>query len=169
VDWRRAAIRRKTNLGVQMSTVMPSTGGLYLVVGYDGADPAVRALDTAAALLRGREGSIEVLYIAQLTSAEMLSADAIGEMDDTFDEIARDLHVQAAGQLRGREERWTFARGQGLVTDILIEAAGKTRDAHPEDNVAIVVGSSSQARHRLVGSAAVSLARRAPVPLLLVP
>ena len=51
----------------------------------------------------------------------------------------------------------------------LIEAAEKTRDAHPGDNVAIVVGSSSQAMHRIVGSVAVSLARHAPVPLLIVP
>jgi nucleotide-binding universal stress UspA family protein len=152
-----------------MNTVTPSTGDLYLVVGYNGAAPAVRALDTAAALLRGREGGIDVLYIAQLTSAEMMSADAIGEMEDTFDEIARDLHAQAAEQLRGHEERWTFARGQGLVADLLIETAEKIRDVHPDDNVAIVVGSSSQARHRLVGSIAVTLARHAPVPLLLVP
>jgi nucleotide-binding universal stress UspA family protein len=152
-----------------MNTVMPATGNLYLVVGYDGSAPAVRALDSAAALLRGREGSIEVLYVAQLTSAEMLSAGAIAEMEDTFDQIARDLHAQAAGQLDGREERWTFGRGQGLVTDILLEAAEKTHGAHPGDNVAIVVGSSSQARHRLVGSVTVSLARRAPVPLLIVP
>jgi nucleotide-binding universal stress UspA family protein len=152
-----------------MNPVIPSSGNLYLIIGYDGSAPATRALDTAAALLRGREGSIEVLYVAQLTSAEMMSADAVAEMEDTFDQIARDLHAQATEQLRGREERWTFARGQGMVTDLLIEAAEKTRGAHPADNVAIVVGSSSQARHRLVGSAAVSLARRASVPLLIVP
>jgi nucleotide-binding universal stress UspA family protein len=152
-----------------MNTVLPSAGNLYLVVGYDGADPAVRALNTAAALLRGREGSIEVLYAAQMNSAAELSADAIGEMEDAFDEIARDLHAQAAAQLRGHEERWTFGRGQGIVTDVLIAAAEKLHGAHPDDNVAIVVGSSSKARRRLVGSVAVSLARHAPVPLLLVP
>jgi nucleotide-binding universal stress UspA family protein len=35
--------------------------------------------------------------------------------------------------------------------------------------VSIVVGSSSQAAHRLVGSMAVSLARRSPVPVVIVP
>jgi len=35
--------------------------------------------------------------------------------------------------------------------------------------VAIVVGSSSQGIHRVVGSVAVSLARRSQVPLVIVP
>jgi nucleotide-binding universal stress UspA family protein len=33
----------------------------------------------------------------------------------------------------------------------------------------IVVGSSSQAMHRVVGSVAVTLARHSPVPLIIVP
>ena len=152
-----------------MNTVMPSTGNLYLVVGYDGSAPAIRALDAAAALLRGRTGSINVVYVAHLTTAEMMSADAIAEMEVSFSEIARELQAQAGEQLRGREERWEFEEGQGLITDVLIKAAEKLRDAHPGDNVAIVVGSSSQAMHRMVGSVAVSLARHAPVPLVIVP
>jgi nucleotide-binding universal stress UspA family protein len=93
-------------------------------------------------------------------------------METTFDEITRDLQTQASDQLRGREERWRFERGQDMLTDItgvLIGAAERIRDAHPGDNVAIVVGSSSQARHRVVGSVAVSLARHAPVPIVIVP
>jgi len=152
-----------------MNTVMPSTGNLYLVVGYDGSAPAIRALDAAAALLRGRTGSINVVYVAHLSTAEMMSADAIAEMEVSFSEIARELQAQAGEQLRGREERWEFEEGLGLITDVLIKAAEKLRDAHPGDNVAIVVGSSSQAMHRMVGSVAVSLARHAPVPLVIVP
>ena len=69
-------------------------------------------------------------------------------------------------------EYYRFERGQDMITDIadaLIGAAKRVRDAHPSDNVAIVIGSSSQAMHRMVGSVAVSLARRAPVPLVIVP
>jgi nucleotide-binding universal stress UspA family protein len=155
-----------------MNTAMPSTGNLYLVVGYDGSAPATRALDAAAALLRGRDGSIDVVYVPHLPAVDMLSADAVAGMETTFDEVARDVHAQATEQLRGREERWQFERGQDMLTDIpdlLVRVAEKARDAHPGDNVAIVVGSSSQARHRVVGSVAVSLARRSPVPLVIVP
>jgi nucleotide-binding universal stress UspA family protein len=110
-----------------------------------------------------------VLYVAHLPSMDMLSADAVAEMEANFDDIARELHDQASEQLRGREERWEFARRQGLITEELIAAATGLRDAHPGDTVVIVVGSSSHAMHRMVGSVAVGLARRSPVPLVVVP
>ena len=155
-----------------MNTAMPSTGNLHLIVGYDGSAPAARALDSAAALLRGREGGIDVVYVPHLPAMDMLSADAVAGMETTFDEITRDLQAQASEQLRGREERWQFERGLDMLSDVagvLVRVAEKVRDAHPGDNVAIVVGSSSQARHRLVGSVAVSLARHSPVPIVIVP
>jgi nucleotide-binding universal stress UspA family protein len=155
-----------------MNTAMPTSGDLYLVVGYDGSEPATRALDGAIRLLRGREGSIDVVYVPHLPSVDMMSAGAVAGMEDALDEISADLQKQATEQLRGREERWRFERVPNMITDIpdaLIAVARKLTDEHPGDNVAIVVGSSSQARHRLVGSVAVSLARHAPVPLVIVP
>ena len=152
-----------------MNTVLPSSGELRLVVGYDGSAPAVRALDAAVNLLRGREGGIEVVYVAHLTATEMMSADAIAEMENIFDDMERDLRAQADEQLRGREERWTFARRQGLIAEQLVAAAAAIVKGNPADTVVIVVGSSSQASHRMVGSVAVSLARHAQVPLVIVP
>jgi nucleotide-binding universal stress UspA family protein len=152
-----------------MNTVPPAAGKLHLVVGYDGSAPAVRALDAAVSLLRDRDGSIEVVYVAHLTATEMMSADAIAEMKEIFEEMARDLRAQADEQLRGREERWTFERRQGLIAEQLVAAAASIVKARPGDTVAIVAGSSSQAAHRMVGSVAVSLARHAPVPLVIVP
>jgi nucleotide-binding universal stress UspA family protein len=152
-----------------MNTVLPSSGELRLVVGYDGSAPAVRALDAAVNLLRGREGGIEVVYVAHLTATEMMSADAIAEMENIFDDMERDLRAQADEQLRGREERWTFARRQGLIAEQLVAAAASVVKDNPGDTVVIVVGSSSQASHRMVGSVAVSLARHAQVPLVIVP
>ena len=152
-----------------MNTPVAANGNIYLVVGYDGSPPSSRALDAAARLLQGRSGSIDVVYVAHLPAVDMLSAGAIAEMDVSFDEIERDLRASASKQLEGREERWRFERGQGIITDQLLAAATNLRDKHPGDNVAIVVGSSSQAAHRLVGSVAVSLARRSPVPVVIVP
>jgi nucleotide-binding universal stress UspA family protein len=152
-----------------MNTPTPSTGDLYLVVGYDGSPPSGRALDAAIRLLQGRSGSIDVVYVAHLSTVDMMSASAIAEMEVSFDEIERDLHASASKQLEGREERWRFERGQGTITDQLLAAATKLREEHPGDTVAIVVGSSSQAAHRLVGSVTVSLARRSPVPVVIVP
>jgi len=147
----------------------PSAGFLDIVVGYDGSPPATRALDAAVRLLQGRPGCIDVVWVAHLSSTVRLSAGAVVEMEDTFDELEPELRAQAAGQLRGRGADWEFERRQGLIPDELIAVAAGIRDARPRQNVVIVIGSSSHATHRMVGSVAVSLARRSPVPLVIVP
>jgi len=152
-----------------MNTATPPAGNLFLVVGYDGSPPAIRALDAAIGLLQGRAGRIDVVYVAHLPSMDMLSPGAVAEMEASFDEIERDLRTTAAEQLRGLEEGWGFERRQGMIADQLIAAAKDARDDHPGDRVIIVAGSSSHATHRLVGSVAVSLARHSPVPLVIVP
>ena len=152
-----------------MTTVPPPTGFLHLVDGYDGSPPASRALDAAVRLLQGRTGRIEVVYVAHLSSLVTLSAGAIAEMEEDFDEIGQELRAQAAEQLRASGAAWEFERRQGIIADELIAAATAIRDAHPGENVAIMVGSSSHATHRVVGSVAVGLARHSPVPLIIVP
>jgi nucleotide-binding universal stress UspA family protein len=152
-----------------MTTVPPPTGFLRLVFGYDGSPPASRALDAAVRLLQGRSGRIEVVYVAHLSSLVMLSPGAIAEMEQDFDEIEQELRAQAAEQLRASGAAWEFERRQGIIADELIAAATAIRDAHPGENVAIVIGSSSHATHRVVGSAAVGLARHSPEPLIIVP
>lgn len=56
-----------------------------------------------------------------------------------------------------------------MIVDELIAAANDLLDTPTNANVVIVVGSSSQAMHRVVGSVAVTLARHSPVPLVIVP
>jgi nucleotide-binding universal stress UspA family protein len=63
-----------------------------------------------------------------------------------------------------RQESWGFQRRQGMIVDRLIAVVNDIRDAHANDIVVIVVGSSSEAMHRAVGSIAVSLARHSPGP-----
>jgi nucleotide-binding universal stress UspA family protein len=152
-----------------MSTTTPPTADLHVVVGYDGSPPANRALDAAVGLLRGRTGRIELVYVAHLSSTAMLSAGAVAEIEAGFDQIEQELRTAAEERLRDRQEAWGFQRRQGMIVDHLIAVANDIRDAHPGDIVVIVVGSSSEAMHRAVGSVAVSLARHAPVPLVIVP
>ena len=152
-----------------MTTALPPTEFVHLVVGYDGSPPASRALDAAVRLLQGRAGRIEVVYVAHLSSLVMLSAGAIGQMEEDFDEVEQELRAEAAGQLRASGAAWEFGRRQGLIAGELIAAATAIRDAHPGETVAIVVGSSSHATHRVVGSVAIGLARHSPVPLIIVP
>lgn len=139
------------------------------MVGYDGSPPARRALDAAVRLLQGRQGRIEVVYIAHMPSMAALSAGAVAELESGFDDVEQELRGMAAEQLQGREDRWGFQRRQGQIADELLAAAHDMGAAHPDATVAIVVGSSSLVTHRVVGSVTVSLARHAPVPLVIVP
>jgi nucleotide-binding universal stress UspA family protein len=104
-----------------------------------------------------------------MPSMAALSPGAVAEMETDFDEVEEDLRTMAAEQLRGRDESWGFERRQGMIAEELIAAARDLGAAHPQATIVIVVGSSSQVAHRVVGSAAVSLARHSPVPLIVVP
>jgi nucleotide-binding universal stress UspA family protein len=148
---------------------MPPARDLRLVVGFDGSPPAIRALDAAVNLLQGRTGRIEVVYVAHLPSMAALSADAVSELDTTFDDIEQELRTMVAEQLRDRVESWGFERRQGLIAEELILVAKGLVAAHPDATIVIVVGSSSLVAHRIIGSAAVGLARHSPVPLVVVP
>jgi nucleotide-binding universal stress UspA family protein len=152
-----------------VSTVTPPATDLRLVVGFDGSPPATRALDAAVNLLRGRTGRIDVVYVAHMPSMASLSADAVTELEQDFDDVEQELRTLVGERLRDHEVSWDFERRQGLIAEDLIAAANDLRAAHPQATVVIVVGSSSQVMHRVVGSVAVSLARHSPVPLIVVP
>jgi nucleotide-binding universal stress UspA family protein len=152
-----------------MSIPTPPAKDLRFVVGYDGSPPASRALDAAVNLLQGRTGRIEVVYVAHLSSLAALSPGAVAELESDFDDIEQELRTMAAEQLREREQGWEFQRRQGLIAEELLAAASELGAADPDATVVIVVGSSSSVAHRVIGSAAVSLARHSPVPLVVVP
>jgi nucleotide-binding universal stress UspA family protein len=152
-----------------MDNTTQSAGDLHLIVGYDGSPPAIRALDTAVRLLRGRTGLIDVVYVGHVPSVDMLSAGAVVEIEQDFTEIAEDLRKQAGAQLAEHGVTWDFQQRQGLVGQELLAVADAVSDAHPGDTVVVVVGSSSHVAHRVIGSVAVALARHSPVPLVIVP
>jgi nucleotide-binding universal stress UspA family protein len=153
----------------QASMDQPPPPRLQLVVGYDGSPPASRALDGAVRLLQGRQGSIDVVYVAHLAAIDMLSADAIVQVEADFDDIEKELRASAAAQLDNHGVAWTFQRRQGAIPEQLIAATSAIQKAHPGDTAVIAVGSSSHASHRVMGSVAVSLARHCPVPVVIVP
>jgi nucleotide-binding universal stress UspA family protein len=153
----------------QGSADQAPAANVHTVVGYDGSPPASRALDAAVRLMQGRKGSIEVVYVAHLAAIDMLSADAIVQVEADFDDIEKELRASAAAQLNGSGAAWTFHRRQGVVPEQLVEATSAILEAHPGDTVVIVVGSSSHVGHRVMGSVAVSLARHCPVPVVIVP
>ena len=145
----------------------------HLVVGFDDSPPAQRALDAAVRLLSVRPGRITVVWVAHLTRTVEMSADAVAIVESDFNSVAGELRSAAAQRLAGNGQAspvpWDFQWRQGPIAQELIAVAEAAHAARPGDVVAIVVGSSSSAMHRMVGSAAVNLARHSPVPLIIVP
>lgn len=152
-----------------MNAEPPRPSSVRIVVGYDGSPPADRALDAAVRLMEGRTGGITAVYVAHLSSTAMLSADAIAELENDFDQVEKELLTAVGERLRGRVDDWNFERRQGQIAHELVAATEDIHAAHPDDIVVIVVGSSSSAVHRMVGSVPVTLARHSPVPLVIVP
>ena len=153
-----------------MNTETPAVRELHLVVGFDGSPPALRALDTSVRLLAVRPpGRITVVWVAHLSGEVSLSADAVAIVENDFDQIARELRTAAAERLADSGLPWDFRWRQGLIARELTAAAKEVQAARPDDVVVILVGSSSSAMHRIIGSVAVQLAHHAPVPVTIVP
>ena len=110
-----------------------------------------------------------MVWVAHLASTVELSADAVAIVESDFDEVARELRTAAAERLGSSGLSWDFQRRQGPIARELIAVAESVHAARPGDVVAVIVGSSSSAMHRVVGSVAVNLARHSPVPVTIVP
>jgi nucleotide-binding universal stress UspA family protein len=153
-----------------MSAENPPLRELHLIVGYDGSPPAVRALDTAARMLSARPpGRITVVWVAHLSASVELSADATAIVEHDFDKVAAELRAEVGKRLDGPGLTWDFRWRQGPIAHELVAAAESVQAAEPDDVVVILVGSSSSAMHRIVGSIAVTLAHHSPVPVTIVP
>jgi nucleotide-binding universal stress UspA family protein len=123
------------------------------------------AVDAAVRLLQGRAGCIDVVWVAHLSNTVRLSADVMVEMEAHVTSWSRSFAPRRPGSCAARE----LERRHGIIADKLIAVAAGLRDARPRQSVVIVIGNSSHATHCMIGSVAVSLARHAPVPLVIVP
>ena len=157
-------------MSTETPSAPPAVREVHLVVGFDGSPPAVRALDTSARLLEVRPpGRITVVWVAHLSGEVSLSADAVAIVENDFDQVAQELRTAAAERLDGSGLAWDFRWRQGPIAHELTATAQEIQAARPGDVVVILVGSSSSAMHRMVGSVAVQLAHHSPVPVTIVP
>jgi nucleotide-binding universal stress UspA family protein len=143
---------------------------VVLVVGFDGSEPAQRALDAAAQLLRDREGMLEVVYVAQDPAG---SASPTG-FETSPSTPARDVESRLAHEVRDRldttDPSWHFQRRQGAVASELLDAADELRRQHGLDTtVVLVVGGSSNQHLHVAGSVSSNLAQVDRFPLVVVP
>jgi len=141
---------------------------VVLVVGFDGSEPAKRALDAAAELLRGREGRLEVVYVAQDPAAST-SSERVDTSAPAADLQSRLAH-EVRAQLDTTDPSWHFQRRDGAVAHELLDAAEELRRQRgPDATIALVVGGASSRHLHVAGSVPSSLAEVDRFPLVVVP
>ena len=143
---------------------------LAVVVGYDGSEPARHALDLAADLLRAREGTLEVVYVAHLPAGAALSGRGVAEILRAHDEQATLLAEEVRHRLLGEDHPWHFQRRDGRVGAELMAVATDLHGRYGDTaEVVIVVGGSAHRYHRLAGSVGSSVVRSDRFPVMVVP
>ena len=139
---------------------------LVLVVGYEGSDPARRALAAAGRILRGQEGWIEVVYVQPTEGVGNDPSEPAADVQDSLGAVPADLHYEVRSLLDAEKQPWRLRSTNGAVAEELVEAARAiAHEGGPSRTVVIVVGSD----RRLAFSVPITLARRSSFPVVIVP
>jgi nucleotide-binding universal stress UspA family protein len=143
-------------------------GPKVILAGLDGTVTSMRAAAYAAGLARRQGARLVIVYVEQHSS--MYGAAASGGGAAVFAEEEKAL-VEAAAELRQEAEEGAARLGVPLT---FITTAGDPfhelrRVADEVRADAVVVGASTKAGHRLVGSLAVRLVRAGRWPVTVVP
>jgi nucleotide-binding universal stress UspA family protein len=139
----------------------PSDGPTVLLVGVDGSDTSMRAGAYAAGLARRQNARLACLYVRNYSM--VAEAGAAAQVQQAHNDVARELRDAVetqSGRIGVRAE--FFERAGNPFTEIVRLADELQADA-------VIVGASTKAGHRFVGSLAVHLVRASRWPVTVVP
>jgi nucleotide-binding universal stress UspA family protein len=138
-------------------------GPTRILVGVDGTETSLRAAAYAAGLARRQGAKLIVLYVRTFAGTPIAAPEAVGAMAQHHDEMVADLRLQLEQNAPRLGIDAEIVVGQGSPYGELLRVAQERKVD------AIVVGASTQAGHRLVGSLAGKLVRNATWPVTVVP
>jgi len=133
----------------------PST----ILVGFDGSEPAWRALHYAVGLARRQMSKIVAVYASQLPATSFAAPQVIPAMVDLRKRLAVD--IQAVAREHGVDI--TFLASEGDPVTVLTNVAN---DHHVD---LIVLGASDKITHRFFGSVALRTIKSRRCPVTVVP
>jgi nucleotide-binding universal stress UspA family protein len=143
---------------------------VVLVVGYDGTEPAQRALRAAADILERSPGRLEVVFVAHMPAAATFSAQAIPAFDEGFGQEAQDLERQVEEALAATDVKWHFQRRNGdIASEILSAGEEQLAGEGPKTRVVLVVGGSAHKIDRYLNSTPTKVIRRDRFEVYVVP
>ena len=142
-------------------------GPMVILVGIDDSVTSLRAGAYAVGLARRQGARLVCVYVEQRSAmygaAAGAGAAAIAEQERALAETAADLKRRVEEGAVDRDVRVTFVAAAGDPYHELRRVADEVRAD------AVVVGASTKAGHRLVGSLAVRLVKAGRWPVTVVP
>ena len=141
----------------------PIDGPSSILVGIDGSETSMRAAAYAAGNARRQHSKLVCLYVRTIGAMAAVSPGAIAPMRNALDDLGIELRdtVESSGKRLGIDVLFVSREGNPFT-----ELVRLADELHVD---AIMVGASSQAGHRLVGSLASHLVRSARWPVTVVP
>jgi nucleotide-binding universal stress UspA family protein len=141
----------------------PHPGVPVLLVGIDGSDTSLRAGAYAAGLASRQRARLVCLYVRTYSVAAGVGIAAIPSMQRAHDDIATELREMVESNRHRIGINAEFVEREGNPFTEIVRLAGEL----PAD--AVIVGASTKAGHRFVGSLAVHLVRTSRWPITVVP
>lgn len=141
-------------------------GPKVILVGIDDSVTSLRAGAYAAGLARRQRARLVCLYVEQLSTmygTSAAAASAIAAQDQALEESAADLRQRAEDGARALGVKLTFVVAHGDPYTELRRVADEIRAD------AVIVGASTKAGHRWVGSLAIRLVKAGRWPVTVVP
>jgi nucleotide-binding universal stress UspA family protein len=138
-------------------------GPRLILVAVDGSDTSMRAGAYAAGMARRQNARLVCLYVRTTSPLIAASPAAVAAMRETMASVAADLQELLIGQAASLGIEASFVDREGNPFTEIMRLAEELRVD------AVVIGASSKAGHRFVGSLAVHLVKVARWPITVVP
>jgi nucleotide-binding universal stress UspA family protein len=138
-------------------------GPAVLLVAVDGSDTSLRAGAYAAGMARRERARLICLYVRPYTAVAGVGAGAAVSMREAQDEIAAGLRQLIETQSERLGLHTEFVERSGNPYAEIVRLADEVRAD------AVIVGASTQAGHRFIGSLAVHLVKASRWPVTVVP
>jgi nucleotide-binding universal stress UspA family protein len=134
-----------------------------LLVGVDGSDTSLRAAAYAAGMARRQQARLVILYVRPFSVVPGIEAGAVTSMQEAHDAVAAELRKNAEEQAPRLGIDVVVVERDGNPYTEIVRLAGEIQAD------AVIVGASTKAGHRFVGSLAVHLVRASRWPVTVVP
>jgi nucleotide-binding universal stress UspA family protein len=138
-------------------------GPQVIVVGVDGSLTSLHAAAYAAGMARRQSAQLYVVFVRSTPSMAALSPMGFASAQKALDETSADLRQRVLDGATVYGLHVEFVTTEGDTFAELVKVADKVRAD------AVVVGTSTQAGHRVIGSIAVRLVRLGRWPVIVVP